>query len=95
MDLLFANLHITFNYNFHNIINTARLGRQWLFYFDKQYLKNYWHVYQIDERTHIVDSIANDYFNTNQYYDYEDAIIMFYINFNLDRVYYFDHTHKY
>ena len=40
-----------------------------------------------------MDSIANDYFNTNQHYDYEDAIIIFYINFNLDRVYYFDHTH--
>ena len=35
MDPLFANLYITFNYNFHSIINTARLGRQWLFYFNK------------------------------------------------------------
>ena len=65
MDPLFANLYITFNYNFHSIINTARLGRQWLFYFNKQYLENYWYAYQIDDRIHIVDSIANDYFNTN------------------------------
>ena len=93
MNPLFANLHINFDYDFNTILNNADTSRRWLFYFDEQYLENYWHAYHVDERIHIVESIANDYFNTFQYYNYEDAIIMFYINFNLDRIYYFDHTH--
>ena len=91
MNTLFSNLNITFNCEWRTILTTANSCRQWLAYFDEQYLENYWHAFYEDERIHIVESIANDYFNTFQHYNYRDAIIMFYINQNLDRVYYFDH----